>query len=145
MQTSLVASKHKSVNRRATIGQLHMPQETDLLKHVIRQTRREIINRIQPFSYHVRAVNQNLSSINQIYVIWLDYTIYIVLLVAVASRLISGLLLVILFVAKSLAFSVMFCRSLLVHLSVFVWSLYYLTFFHLRLLITPLIWIPNHT
>jgi hypothetical protein len=39
----------------------------------------------------------------------------------------------------SLVFCVVFCRSLFVLLSLFVVSLYYLSFLDLRLLITPLV------
>ena len=42
-------------------------------------------------------------------------------------------------VARSSVFCVMFCRSLFVILSFFLWSLCYLPFFDLRLLITPLV------
>jgi len=41
-------------------------------------------------------------------------------------------------VARSLVICVMFCRSLLVLLSIFAWPLYYLSSFDLRLLITLL-------
>jgi hypothetical protein len=44
-------------------------------------------------------------------------------------------------VARSLLFSVVFCRSLFVLLSFFIWSLCYLFFFDLRILIT---WIYNY-
>ena len=43
------------------------------------------------------------------------------------------------YVARSLVFCVMFCRSLCVLLSFFFWSLYCLSFFDLRVLISPLI------
>jgi hypothetical protein len=42
-----------------------------------------------------------------------------------------------LLIAQSLVFCVKFCRSLLVLLSLFFWTLYFLSFFHLCLLIIP--------
>ena len=42
-------------------------------------------------------------------------------------------------VARSLVFCVMFCRSLFVLLLFFYWSLHCLSFFDLRLLVTPLV------
>jgi len=42
-------------------------------------------------------------------------------------------------VARTLVFYVMYCRSLFVLLSFFFWSLWYLSFVNLRLLITPLV------
>jgi len=41
-------------------------------------------------------------------------------------------------VIRSLVFCVMFCRSLFVLLSFYFWSLYCLSYFYLRILITPL-------
>ena len=42
-------------------------------------------------------------------------------------------------VSLSLVFCLVLCRSLFVLLSFFIWKLYYLFFFNLRLLITPLV------
>jgi hypothetical protein len=50
-----------------------------------------------------------------------------------STSVISGVL-----VARFIVFCVMFCRSLFFLLSTFVWSLYCVSFFELRFLITPL-------
>ena len=46
---------------------------------------------------------------------------------------------------RSIIFCVVFCRSLFVILRFYFWPLYYLSFFYLRLLITPLVIIFQYT
>ena len=80
--------------------------------------------------------------------IWVLFTTYIFVFVSVPEWSESNLYHCVLFapfwisgvrVTRSLLLYVMFCRSLFVPLSFFLWPLCYLFFFDLRILITPLV------